>query len=65
MYFLTNENPYGRTLSLRRHTNLNLVHHCKTIYLWGTKKKYPKMFIFIVKYKAKGAFILWLQNYQH
>ena len=42
MYFLTNENPYGRTLSLRRHTNLNLVHHCKTIYLWGTKKKFPK-----------------------
>ena len=44
--------------------NLNLVHPCKTIYLWCTKNFKKKMFIFIVKYDAKGV-ILWLQNYQH
>ena len=35
----------------------------QTIYLWGTIF-FQKMFIFIVKYDAKGV-ILWLQNYQH
>ena len=30
----------------------------------GTKTFFQKMFIFIVKYDAKGV-ILWLQNYQH
>ena len=31
---------------------------------WALKICFQKMFIFIVKYDAKGV-ILWLQNYQH